>query len=58
MTDGHPIEFEESSGNVFEDIGFDAATADRLTHEAELVGVLYRYRQERNLMTSPAKKGK
>lgn len=49
MTDTKDIEFEESSGNVFEDIGFDTATADRLTHKAELVGVLYRLQQERNL---------
>lgn len=43
------IEFEESSGNVFEDLGFDTATADRLTHKAELVGVLHRLQQERDL---------
>ena len=49
MTHAQPIEFEDGSGNVFEDIGFDTATADRLTHKAELVSVLYRYQQERNL---------
>lgn len=49
MTDAHAIEFEDSSGNVFEDIGFDKATADRMTHKAELVGLLYRLQQERNL---------
>jgi predicted XRE-type DNA-binding protein len=49
MTDTQPIEFEVSSGNVFEDIGFDTATASRLTHKAELVGVLYRLQQERKL---------
>jgi predicted XRE-type DNA-binding protein len=49
MTDAKPIEFEDSGGNVFEDIGFDTATADRLTHKAELVSVLFRYQQERGL---------
>lgn len=49
MTGTKPIEFEDSSGNVFQDIGFDTATADRLTHKAELVSVLYRYQRERNL---------
>ena len=43
------IEFEESSGNVFEDIGFDPATAQRLTRKAELVGVLRRCQEEREL---------
>ncbi len=49
MTDAQLIEFEDGGGNVFEDIAFDTATADRLTHKAELVNVLYRYQQERNL---------
>jgi predicted XRE-type DNA-binding protein len=49
MTDAPPIAFENSSGNVFEDIGFDSATVDRLTHKADLVSVLFRYQQERNL---------
>jgi predicted XRE-type DNA-binding protein len=49
MTEAHPVEFEDSAGNVFEDIGFDRATADRLSHKAELVSVLYRIQQERNL---------
>jgi predicted XRE-type DNA-binding protein len=49
MTDTRIIEFEDGGGNVFEDIGFDRATADRLTHKAELVGVLHRYQQERKL---------
>ena len=49
MTKTGPIEFEDSSGNVFADIGFDTSTADRLTHKAELVSVLYKYQQERNL---------
>jgi len=49
MTDARAIEFENSSGNVFEDIGFDTPIADRLTHKAELVSVLYRCQQERNL---------
>ena len=35
-------EWKTSSGNVFADIGFDAATADRLTHRADLDGVLYK----------------
>lgn len=49
MSDIEHIQFEESSGNVFEDLGFDATTADRLTHKAELVGVLHRLQQEREL---------
>ena len=46
------IEFEESSGNVFEDIGFDAPTAAKLSHKADLVGVLYRAQHERDLSQS------
>ena len=46
------IEFEESSGNVFEDIGFDKATAAGLAHKADLVGVLHRFQQERGLSQS------
>ena len=46
------IEFEESSGNVFEDIGFDAPTAAKLSHKADLVGVLYRVQHERDLSQS------
>ena len=50
MTDSRdPIEFEDSSGNVFADIGFDKATAARLAHKAELVDVLHRFQQERGL---------
>ncbi len=49
MSDLQPIEYEEGSGNVFEDIGFDAATAGRLAHKADLVGVLHRFQQERGL---------
>jgi predicted XRE-type DNA-binding protein len=49
MSDIEQIQFEESSGNVFEDLGFDAATANRLTYKAELVGVLHRLQQERDL---------
>jgi predicted XRE-type DNA-binding protein len=50
MTDPRdPIEFEESTGNVFADIGFDKATAAGLAHKAELVGVLYRFQQELGL---------
>jgi predicted XRE-type DNA-binding protein len=49
MKDSRSIEFEDSSGNVFVDIGFDTPTARRLTHKAELVGVLYRLQHERNL---------
>lgn len=49
MTDERPIEFEESSGNVFEDIGFDKSTARRLAHKADLVGVLHRGQQELGL---------
>ena len=47
-----PIEFEESSGNIFEDIGFDAPTAARLSHKADLVGVLHRAQHERDLSQS------
>lgn len=46
------IAYEESSGNVFADLGFDAETAARLSHKAELVGVLHRFQQERNLSQS------
>lgn len=49
MTDDHPIEFENSSGNVFADIGFDEETSSRLAHKADLVGVLHRFQQERGL---------
>lgn len=41
------IEYEISSGNVFEDLGFDRVTADRLAYKAGLVGVLRRIQQER-----------
>ena len=43
------IEYEESCGNVFEDIGFAKPEADRLAHKADLVGVLHRIQQERGL---------
>jgi predicted XRE-type DNA-binding protein len=49
MSDIRNIEFEECSGNVFEDLGFDSPIAARLTHKAELVGVLHRLQQERDL---------
>lgn len=49
MTDPSPIAFEESSGNVFADIGFDEATATRLSNKAELVGALHRAQKERGL---------
>jgi predicted XRE-type DNA-binding protein len=49
MSGREKIEYEESSGNVFEDIGFDKATAGQLSHKAELVGVLYNYQRERDL---------
>lgn len=52
MSDTDRIEFEESSGNVFADIGFDAPTAARLSNKADLVGVLYRAQQERDLSQS------
>jgi predicted XRE-type DNA-binding protein len=52
MSQPEPIEFEESSGNVFADIGFDAPTATRLSYKADLVGVLYRAQQERDLSQS------
>lgn len=41
------IEYEISSGNLFEDLGFDRVTADRLAYKAGLVGVLRRIQQER-----------
>lgn len=47
MTDH--IDFEESSGNIFEDLGFDSATAAVLTRKAELVGVLHRAQEERGV---------
>ena len=43
------IEYEESSGNVFEDIGFGKQAAAALAHKADLVGVLHRVQQERGL---------
>lgn len=49
MTDDGEIQFEESLGNVFADIGFDKPTADRLSHKADLVGVLHGCQQERGL---------
>jgi len=49
MSEIDHIEFEESSGNVFADIGFDPATADKLSHKADLVGVLYRFQEELQL---------
>lgn len=49
MTGHHSIEFEESSGNVFADIGFDEETSSRLAHKADPVGVLHRFQQERGL---------
>lgn len=49
-TDG--IDFEDSSGNVFADIGFDASAASSLLHKAELVGVLHRYCGEMGLSQS------
>ena len=52
MSETHEIEFEESSSNVFADIGFDAPTAARLSYKADLVGVLYRAQQERDLSQS------
>ena len=35
------IDYEESSGNVFEDIGFESVVAERLSHKADLVAVLF-----------------
>lgn len=49
MSASEHIEFEHGSGNVFEDIGFDKATAERLSHKADLVGVLYNYQRELDL---------
>jgi predicted XRE-type DNA-binding protein len=43
------IEFEEGSGNVFADIGFVEPIANKLSHKADLVGVLYRFQEERQL---------
>lgn len=52
VTEANGIEFEDSSGNVFADLGFDASAASSLLHKAELVGVLHRYCQERGLSQS------
>jgi len=52
MSETNHIEFEESSGNVFADLGFDEASAARLTHKAELVAVLHRVQHERGLSQS------
>lgn len=52
MSEFQNIEFEESSGNVFEDIGFDAPTTTQLSHKADLVGVLHRAQHERELSQS------
>ena len=49
MSEIDAITFSEGSGNVFADIGFDEPTADKLSHKADLVGVLYRLQQERKL---------
>lgn len=49
MTKPNEIDYEVSSGNVFEDLGFDRATADKLAYKAGLVGVLHRVQQERSL---------
>lgn len=52
MSSPAPIAYEESSGNVFADLGLDAETIAGLTHKAELVGVLHRFQQERGLSQS------
>ena len=44
--------FEESGGNVFEDIGFDSPTAAKLSHKADLAGILYRAQRARDLSQS------
>jgi|GEM_PF-511841 predicted XRE-type DNA-binding protein len=49
MMDAPQIEFEESSGDVFADIGFDVPSAARLNHKAELIDLLYKIQQERDL---------
>ena len=49
MCDIDRLAFEEGSGNVFADIGFDVATAEKLSHKADLVGILYRCQQARHL---------
>jgi predicted XRE-type DNA-binding protein len=43
------IEYEEGSRNVFEDIGFEGAVAEQLSHTADLVAVLFRYQEELSL---------
>ncbi len=48
-SDDNDTTIRRGRGNVFEDIGFDTATADRLTCKAELVSLLYRYQRERKL---------
>lgn len=52
MSEPNDIEYEDGSDNVFADLGFDASTATRLIHKAELVGILHRLQQERNLSQS------
>ena len=43
------IEWEEGGGNVFEDIGFEGAVAERLLRKSDLVAVLFRYQEELSL---------
>ena len=52
MSSPTPIAYEESSGNVFADLGYDSETAAQLSHKAELVGVLHHLQQERDLSRS------
>jgi predicted XRE-type DNA-binding protein len=40
------IDYEEGGGNVFNDIGFEGVVAERLSHKADLVAVLFRYQEE------------
>jgi predicted XRE-type DNA-binding protein len=43
------IDYEDGSANVFEDIGFEGAVAERLSHKADLVAVLFRYQEQLSL---------
>ncbi len=45
-----PVDFEDSSGNVFADLGL--AGADELAYKAGLIGSIMRYREEYGLSQS------
>lgn len=49
MTASNEIEHEVSSGNIFEDLGFDRSTSDKLAYKAGLVSILRGIQHERSL---------